>query len=82
MSQDNCKTIYQQLKYCGKDVIIYPLAKIIKPDVIKIDDHSRIDDFVFINGGNGVKIGKYVHIASFVSVIGGGYLELGDYSAI
>ena len=70
------------LKKCGQGVTIYPLAKIIKPEVVEIDDYSMIDDFNFIYGGNGIKIGRYVHIASFVSIIGGGELVVGDYVGI
>ena len=67
---------------CGKNVEIHPLAKIIKPDVIEISDYSKIDDFTFIYGGSGIKVGRYVHIASFVSIIGGGELIIDDYAAI
>lgn len=69
-------------KKYGKNVQIYPLAKICKPEVIEIGDHTQIDDFTFINGGDGIKIGRYVHIASFVSIIGGGEVEIGDYAAV
>ena len=67
------------LRKCGQEVTIYPLVKVAKPEVIDIGDHSMIDDFTFINGGKGIRIGRYVHIASFVSVIGGGELTVGDY---
>ena len=70
------------LKKLGEGTIIYPLAKIVKPDVIEIGPHCRIDDFSFIYGGKGIVIGRYVHIASFVSIIGGGELVVGDYVAI
>jgi acetyltransferase-like isoleucine patch superfamily enzyme len=71
-----------KLKRCGREVKIYPLARIIKPEVIELGDHSVIDDFSFIFGGKGIKIGRYVHIAAFVSVIGGGDLVVGDYADI
>ena len=74
--------IKKLLKRCGKDVTIYPYAKIVHPEVVEIGDSSQIDDFVFINGGKGVKIGRYVHIASFVSIIGGGELIIEDYAAV
>jgi len=74
--------VKQRLKRCGQGVKIYPLAKIIKPEVIEIGDYSMIDDFTFIYGGKGIRIGRYVHIASFVSIIGGGELLVGDYAAI
>ena len=41
-----------------------------------------IDDFTFINGGNGVRIGRYIHIACFSSFIWGGELIVGDYAVI
>ena len=70
------------LKTRGKDVQIFPLAKIIRPGVIEIGDNSMIDDFTFIFGGKGISLGRYVHIASFVSIVGGGKLTMGDYSVL
>ena len=70
------------LKKLGEGTIIYPLAKIVKPEVIEIGPHCMIDDFTFIFGGKGIVIGRYVHIASFVSIIGGGETVIGDYAAI
>ena len=74
--------VKRRLKKCGEDVKIYPLAKIVKPEVIEVGDNSMINDFTFINGGKDIKIGRYVHIASFVSIIGGGELILGDYTVL
>lgn len=82
MLDKNMGNIVKSSIKCGEDVEIYPLAKIIKPTVIEIGEHSKIDDFSFIYGGSGIKIGKYVHIASFVSIIGGGELIIGDYVGI
>lgn len=79
---DNIDEVVISRIKCGVDVEIYPLAKISKPDVITIGQHSQIDDFTFIYGGSGIKIGRYVHIASFVSIIGGGELVIGDYVSI
>ena len=73
------ENVKRRLKKCGENVKIYPLAKIVKPEVIEIGDYSMVDDFTFIYGGKGIKIGRYVHIASFVGIIGGGELMLGDY---
>ena len=58
------------------------MAKIARPEVVEIGEGTQIDDFVFINGGNGVVIGRFNHIASFVSVVGGGRLITGDYAGI
>lgn len=70
------------LKEAGKNLNIFEHAKIIKPEVIEIGDHSEIDDFTFIYGGKGIKIGRYVHISRFFSIIGGGELYLGDYTVL
>jgi acyl-[acyl carrier protein]--UDP-N-acetylglucosamine O-acyltransferase len=70
------------LKRLGNGVKIFPFVKIAKGDVVEIDDGTQIDDFTFINGGMGVRIGKLNHIASFVSVVGGGELITGDYVGI
>jgi len=69
-------------KKAGKELKIFDYAKIIKPEVIEIGDHSEIDDFSFIYGGKGIYIGRYVHISRFVSIIGGGTLYLGDYTVL
>ena len=74
--------VKERLKSCGEGVVIYPLAKIVNPEVIEIGDHSMIDDFTFINGGRDIKIGRYVHVACFATIIGGGELTVGDYAVI
>ena len=80
--QNMGEKVKERLKSCGQGVIIYPLAKIVAPEVVEIGDHSMVDDFTFINGGNGIRIGRHVHIASFVSILGGGELIVGDYVGI
>ena len=74
--------IKKKLRKCGREVKIYPLAKIVSTEVVEVGDYSQIDDFTFIYGGQGIVIGRYVHIASFVSIIGGGELTVGDYADI
>ncbi|MDP8961631.1 MAG: acyltransferase [Actinomycetota bacterium] len=66
----------------GRDAVIYPSARIIRPDRLRLGDHSSIDDFVFFNATGGATIGRYVHIACHVSVIGGGGLDIGDYAVV
>ena len=82
MYENTGEQLKELLKRCGKGVTIYPLAKIVNPQNVEIGDFSMIDDFTFINGGEGIKIGRYVHIASFVSIIGSGELIIGDYADI
>lgn len=74
--------VRSRLKSCGRDVKIYPLAKIARPESVEIGEGSMIDDFTFINGGLSTSIGRYVHIASFASIIGGGELAVGDYCVL
>lgn len=61
--------VRDKLKYCGKDVRIYPLAKIARPEVVELDDNCQIFDFVFIYGSS-IKIGKYT-IVSYHCLIDG-----------
>jgi len=67
---------------CGFDVMIWPLAKIISPEVISIGDSVIIDDFVFLMGGERTIIGSFVHIASFTSITGGGKFVMEDFSGL
>ena len=80
--ENKCEIVTSELKRCGKGIHIYPLAKIVAPEMVEIEDYAKIDDFVFINGGRGVKIGRYVHIAAFASIFGGGKCILEDYVGI
>ena len=72
-------TDISKLKYLGQNVKIYELAKLVREEVIEIGDGCQIDDFVFINGGKGIKLGRFNHISSFTSIIGGGELITADY---
>ena len=71
-----------QFKSIGKDVTIYPLAKIICPEEISIGNSVIIDDFVFLYGKGGVTIGDFVHLASFTLITGGAGLILEDFVSI
>jgi len=71
-----------QFRKIGHNVNIYPLAKILNPEVISIGNNVIIDDFVFIMGGKGTTIGNHVHIASFCSITGGGEFTMEDFSGV
>ncbi|MEG4492373.1 acyltransferase [Microcoleus sp. D3_18_C4] len=71
-----------ELAQVGQDVIIWPQAKIVSPEVIAIGDSVIIDDFVFIMGGKSTQIGSFVHIASFTSITGGGELVMEDFTGL
>lgn len=57
------------------------LSVFLKPEMIHIGAHARIDGLCKIEGGEGVHIGEYVHIASFSHINGGGgRVIFGDHS--
>lgn len=56
----------------GQDVQIFEPSVFLKPEMINIGDHARIDAFCKVEGGLGVMIGDYCHIASFCHINGGG----------
>lgn len=66
----------------GRNVRIYPGAKIIGAEWISIGDDVIIDDFVFIQAAAPSHIGNRVHIASFASISGGGVFCLEDFSGL
>ena len=66
----------------GRNVTVWPLAKIISPEVINVGNDVIIDDFVFLMGGRSTNIGNYVHIASFASITGGGDFCMGNFSGL
>lgn len=70
--------VREKLKKCGKEVRLYPLCKIAKPEMVELDNNCQIFDFVFIYGGNSVKIGKYSTITWNTIIEGVGSCEIGD----
>ena len=70
--------VRKKLKKCGEDVRLYPLCKIAKPEMVELDDNCQIFDFVFIYGGDSVKIGKYSTITWQTVIEGFGSCEIGD----
>ena len=67
---------------CGREVKIWPLAKIVNSERISIGHRVIIDDFVLIMGGSETHIGNFVHIASFTSITGGGRLVIEDFAGL
>jgi galactoside O-acetyltransferase len=61
---------------------IYDTAKIVHAERLVMGDFSQIDDFVFLNAGEGTEIGRFCHIASFCSIIGGGSFVMEDFSGL
>lgn len=56
-------------KFIGENVKVSKKASIYNPELISIDDRSRIDDFCVLSGN--ITIGKNVHLAVFCNMAGG-----------
>lgn len=70
--------IRSSLKFCGKEVRLYPLCKIIRAKNAILDNHCQIFDFVFIDAGESLKIGKYSTLTWQVLIEGGARTSIGD----
>lgn len=75
MMGDNARP---RLKYCGENVKLYPLAKIVRAENIEIDDNSRIFDFAYVDGLGPIKIGKYSFVTWQCIIEGGAKCTIGD----
>lgn len=70
--------VLDKLKYCGKNVRIFQLAKIINPQFAEIDDNVIILDYVFIDAMPSLKVGKYTTIAWHSLIEGRANVQIGD----
>jgi len=66
----------------GRDVKIFPMARVLGRNHISIGDSVIIDDFVFFYATDRTTVGSFVHIAAFACITGGGTLEIGDFAGI
>jgi galactoside O-acetyltransferase len=66
----------------GKDVTIYPMARILGKEHISLGDSVIVDDFVFMYATDRISIGSFVHIAAFTCITGGGTLTLEDFVGV
>lgn len=72
---DNLK---DKLGYCGSDVTIYPLCKMIHADKARLENNCRLFDYVFIDAGAGLRVGKYSILTWQVLIEGGAKTEIGN----
>lgn len=70
--------IRNDIKFCGKDVVFYPLCKLIRSQNAQIDDYTRILDYTFIDAGKSLIIGKHSMITWQVVIEGGANTKIGD----
>lgn len=70
--------IKSKLKFCGSDVVLYPLCKMIHPNNAELDNNCKIFDFAFVDAGRLLKIGKYSIITWHCLIEGGANTIIGD----
>jgi len=69
----------------GEGAEIFDWCVVLKPELIHIGPHTRVDSMVKLEGGHGAGlfIGAYVHICSFAHInTGGGTVYIGNYAGI
>jgi galactoside O-acetyltransferase len=70
-------------KYTGKNITIYPLARILFPENLSLGDETVIADFCFIYAiGKGIELGNFCHITEHGIIQAGGLVKFGDFSSI
>jgi galactoside O-acetyltransferase len=63
-------------------VLIFPWVRVTQPEAITLGSDVIVDDFVFLQGGQGLEIGSFVHVASFTGITGGGRGQVGDFATL
>jgi acetyltransferase-like isoleucine patch superfamily enzyme len=73
---------FNQLKSCGKNVIIGKTVRIRYPESVEIGDNVIIDDFTYIS--TTLKIHDNVHISAGCKIIGGkkAFVEIKEFSTL
>lgn len=67
-----------KLRFCGEGVRLYPLCKMIRAENAELDNNCQIFDYVFIDAGRSLKIGKYSTLTWNVLIEGGASTKIGD----
>lgn len=68
------------LKTCGKNVKVFPMAKVVRPDRVEIGDNTRLCDYVFIHPEGGtIQIGRYCDFEPHSVIWGAGEMIIGDF---
>jgi acetyltransferase-like isoleucine patch superfamily enzyme len=72
----------EELKSCGKNVIIGKTVRIRYPELVEIGDNVIIDDFTYIS--TQLKISNNVHISAGCKIIGGknSLVTMSEYSTL
>ena len=72
------KNLRSQLNFCGDGVRLYPLCKMIRAQNAELDNYCQIFDYVFIDAGKSLKIGKHSTLTWNVLIEGGANTKIGD----
>ncbi len=72
------ENIRKSLKFCGKDVRLYPLCKMIRAANAQLDNNCQLMDFVFVDAGKSLRIGKYSTLTWNCLIEGGANTYIGD----
>lgn len=72
------ENVLDKVKYCGKNVRVYNLAKIINPQFAYLDDECKILDFCFIDAKASFRFGKYSVMTWHCLAEGWANIEIGD----
>lgn len=72
------ENVLPRLKYCGKEVKVLQLAKIINPQFAELDDYSMVLDYTFIDARESFKLGKYSMITWQCVIEGWAHINIGD----
>lgn len=72
------ENLRNQVKYIGEGVRLYPMCKMIHPGSAELDNNCQIMDFVFIDAGELLKIGKFSTITWHCIIEGGAKTYIGD----
>lgn len=68
------------LKKCGKDVKVFPMAKIASPQRVELGDNTRLCDYSFIHPEQGtIRIGRYCDFEPYSLIWGAGEMVIGDF---
>lgn len=74
------EAVKARLKACGKEVKIFPMAKIVHPEHVSIGEHTRLCDYSFIHPEGGeVTIGKYCDFEPYSLIWGAGKMRIGNF---
>ncbi len=71
----------KSLAHLGRSAIVGRTVRVRRPELVRIGEHTIIDDFIYISGG--FEIGRFGHVAPNVNLVGArGVIRAGDFVGI